>query len=212
MEIRTFTEADRLDLRYLFGRAGAGSPSESLWGHDESEAAVYLEPYMDLAPASLFLAVDGSRLVGYLAGCTDSAAFPSESERMEKAIKQYRLFIRVRPAAFFARALADLAWAAVRRRPTASDFDDARWPAHLHINVAPEARGSGTADGLMDRCLEQVAEQTGKGCHLQTLSENARAVRFFERKGFTKHGPAAEVPGLRHNGRRVHQQAMVWNP
>ncbi|HJV15561.1 MAG TPA: hypothetical protein VJ625_16875 [Propionibacteriaceae bacterium] len=55
MEIRTFAEADRAELRELFGRAGQGAPSESLWGHQESEAAVYLTPYMDLEPDSLSL-------------------------------------------------------------------------------------------------------------------------------------------------------------
>jgi hypothetical protein len=46
MEIRTFAEADRPALRELFPRAGEGAPSASLWGHPESEAAVYLDPYL----------------------------------------------------------------------------------------------------------------------------------------------------------------------
>jgi hypothetical protein len=71
MEIRTFAEADRTELRELFGRAGEGAPSASLWGHEESEAAVYLYPYVDLQPDSLFVAVVDGALVGYLAGCLD---------------------------------------------------------------------------------------------------------------------------------------------
>ena len=60
-EIRAFAETDRADLRDLFRRAGEGAPSASLWEHDESEAAIYLYPYMDLEPDSLFLAVvDGA--------------------------------------------------------------------------------------------------------------------------------------------------------
>ena len=47
------------------------------------------------------------------------------------------------------------------------------------------------------------------GCYLQTVVENARAVRFFERHGFTPHGAAPVVPGLRVAGRRVHQRTMV---
>jgi hypothetical protein len=57
MKIRTFAEEDRAELRDLFGRAGQGAPSASLWGHEESEAAVYLTPYMELEPNSLFVAV-----------------------------------------------------------------------------------------------------------------------------------------------------------
>jgi GNAT superfamily N-acetyltransferase len=108
--------------------------------------------------------------------------------------------------------MLDVAWAALRREPTAGDFDDARWPAHLHINVAPLARGTGIADGLMNRWFDRLRETGSPGCHLQTLAENTRAVRFFERMGFAKHGPTALVPGLRYGGNRLHQQTMVWRP
>ncbi|WP_280294856.1 GNAT family N-acetyltransferase [Nocardia abscessus] len=209
MEIRGFTEGDRAALRALFVRAGAGSPTESLWGHPESEAAIYLEPYMDLEPESLFVAESEGELVGYLTGCVDSAAFPSESERIEQAIRRYRLIFRRRSAGFFARSIADTAGAAIRRAPTAGDFRDERRPSHLHINVAPQARGTGAADRLMVRWFERLAQAGSPGCHLQTLVENVRAVRFFERMGFTAHGTEPLVPGLRYRGRRVHQRTMV---
>ncbi|MFE7742080.1 GNAT family N-acetyltransferase [Nocardia sp. NPDC057455] len=209
MEIRGFTDSDRDALRALFVRAGAGSPTESLWGHPESEAAIYLEPYMDLESESLFVAESGGELVGYLTGCVDSAAFPSESERIDQAIRRHRLIFRRGPAGFFARSIADVAGAAIRRAPTAGDFHDERRPSHLHINVAPEARGTGAADRLMVRWFERLAETRSPGCHLQTLTENVRAVRFFERMGFTAHGPEPLVPGLRYRGERVHQRTMV---
>jgi len=212
MEIRTFAETDRAELRELFSRAGEGSLTASLWGHEESEAAIYLDPYMDLEPGSLFVAVVDGALVGYLAGCLDSSMLPSESERMEKAIRKYRLIFRPKPAAFFARSMVDMAWAAIRREPSPGDFDDARWPAHLHINMEPRARGTGAADGLMNRWLDRLRETGSPGCHLQTLCENTRAVRFFERMGFAKYGPTPLVPGIRHDGKRLHQQTMVWTP
>jgi ribosomal protein S18 acetylase RimI-like enzyme len=212
MEIRGFAESDRAELRALFGRAGEGAPSASPWGHLESEASVYLDPYMDLEPASLFVAVVDGALVGYLAGCLDSSKFPSESERIQNAIRKYRLFFRPRTVPFFARGMVDSALAALRREPTAGDFDDPRWPAHLHINVAAPARGTGAADGLMNRWLDRLRATGSPGCHLQTLVENTRAVRFFERMGFARHGPAPLVPGLRHGGKNLHQQTMVWSP
>ena len=187
VEIRPFLEADRAALRGLFGRAGEGAPPGPLWGHAVSEAAVYLDPYMALEPGSLFVAVADGALVGYLAGCLDGSSFPSESERVEDAVKKHHLIFRPRAAAFFARAAADSAWAALRREPTAADFDDPRWPAHLHTNVAPEARGTGVAHGLMERWLERLKGSGSPGCHLQTLAENPRVVRFFERTRFVRH-------------------------
>lgn len=211
IEIRPFAETDRVALRSLFARAGSGAPTESLWGHVESEAAVYLDPYLEHEPESVFLADDAGSLVGYLVGSLGGSALPSEDARMEAAIKKYRLIFRPRCAAFFVRSLVDLAGAAMRRVPTAGEFEDARWPAHLHINVAPEARGTGAADGLIKRWFDHLGAGGSPGCHLQTLVENTRAVRFFERMGFVPLESTPPVPGLRFNGRRVHQQTMVWS-
>lgn len=172
---------------------------------------IYLDPYMDHEPESLFLAESDGELLGYLTGCVDTEAFPSEERRIADAIRTYRLVLRRRPALFFARSAFDAASAALRRAPSAGEIHDPRWPAHLHINVVPEARGTGAADGLMEHWFERLRSVGLPGCYLQTLVENTRAVRFFERMGFTPHGTTPPVPGLRYQGKRVHQQTMVRN-
>ena len=131
---------------------------------------------------------------------------------MNQAIRKYRLFVRRKPAAFFARGIVDIAICAIRRQPTAGDFNDPRWPAHLHINVMPQVRGTGAGAALMTRWFERLRESGSRGCHLQTLVENTRAVSFFERMGFEKYGPTPLVPGLRYRDERLHQQTMVWSP
>ncbi|MEU2038635.1 GNAT family N-acetyltransferase [Nocardia niwae] len=208
MEIRGFEAADRPELRQLFGRAGEGSPVAELWGDPASEASVYLDPYLNLEPESVFLAVAEGKLVGYLTGCRDSSKFPGEAERIERAIRAYRLFLRPATAGFFGVAMVDTLLAAIRRRPTAGDFHDVRWPAHLHIAVAAEARGTGAAAALMDGWLARLDED-GIGCHLQTQVENSRAVAFFTRMGFVPIGDAPVIAGMRYAGRRVHQLTMV---
>ncbi|MBF6351713.1 MULTISPECIES: GNAT family N-acetyltransferase [Nocardia] len=209
MRIRTFREQDRPALRRLAVRAGQGSPTETLWGHQESESLIYLEPYMDREPESLFLAESDGELLGYLTGCVDTESFPSEDQRIADAVRRYRLVLRRRPALFFARSAFDAASAALRRAPSAGEIHDPRWPAHLHINVVPEARGTGAADGLMEHWFDRLRSMGSPGCYLQTLVENTRAVRFFERMGFAPHGTTPPVPGMRYQGKRVHQQTMV---
>lgn len=211
--VRAFDEEDRAALRALFGRrAGAGSPVAALWGHEESEAAVYLTPYMDREPSSLFVAVVDGTIVGYLAGCLDSSAFPGESARIGRAIRQHRVALHARPAALFARAVVDMAGSKLRRESIAGDFTDPRWPAHLHIAVLPQARGTGASAALMSRWFDRLRDTGSPGCHLQTQVENTRAVRFFERMGFVQHGPAPVMPGMRYRGARLHQQTMVCTP
>lgn len=208
--IRTYEPSDREPLNALFARAGADSPSGELWRHPASERAIYLDPYLDLDPHSVFLAETDGELVGYLTGCLDSSRLPSEDERMNRAITEHRLMFRPRVIGFFARALFDMVWAKLRRQEIVSgDFADPRWPAHLHINVVPEARGTGAADALMAAWFDRLTESGAQGCHLQTLAENTRALRFFERMGFQPHGTTPLVPGIRHQGQRLHQLTMV---
>lgn len=210
--IRRFAESDRAALLDLFVRARESSPSGALWGHSDSEAAVYLTPYMDLEPDSVFLAEADGQLVGYLTGSVGGSRLPSEGQRTEDAIRDYRLMLRPRCLGFFLRVAADTLFANVQSLEMAADFADPRWPAHLNMNVLPEARGTGAAYGLMNRWLGYLREQGIPGCHLKTLTENTRAVAFFERFGFTGHGPELLVPGIRYDGHRVHQLTMVWAP
>lgn len=204
--IRAFRVADTDALRALFVRAGEGSPSGELWRHPESERAVYLDPYIEHCPESLFVAEDDGALVGYLTGCPPGTALPAEDDRLIAALRSPTVLLRPATVRFFARAAFDLA-TVCRREPSASgELHDDRWPAHLHIDVAPEARGTGAADELMDAWLGTLG---GIGCHLQTLVENPRAIRFFERHGFVPDGPSPTVPGVRYRGARVHQLTMV---
>jgi ribosomal protein S18 acetylase RimI-like enzyme len=212
VEVRGFVESDRADLLAVFARAGEGAPGSPPWGHAPSEADVWLTPYIDRVPGSVFVAVADDAIVGYLAGCPDPSSIPSESERIRAAFRRHRLYLRPRAVAYFARALGDAADARLHRRPTAQELVDPAWPAHLHIDLAPEARGTGLGPALMGRWQDQLRDIGSPGCYLQTLVENTRAVRFFERAGFRRHGPTPVVPGARHRGSRVHQQTMVWEP
>jgi GNAT superfamily N-acetyltransferase len=105
-----------------------------------------------------------------------------------------------------------MASATVRREPTAGDFDDARWPAHLHINVAARARGIGAADGLMERWFDRLRAAGSPGCYLQTLVENTRAVRFFERMGLPGMVRLRWSPASGTAASDCTQQTMVWSP
>ena len=182
-----------------------------MWGHEESLAEVYLTPYLDLEPESAFVALVDGRLAGYLVGCVDESHFPSEEERLEAVIRKYKLFRRPESRRFFARAAYDTVLLKLRRQPTAGELTDPRWPSHLHIDLLPIGRGNGAADGLMNLWFDRLRELGSPGCYLQTSAENTRAVRFFERMGFEKHGDNPVVPGSRHEGKRMHQQTMVWS-
>ena len=62
----------------------------------------------------------------------------------------------------------------------------AEWLDGLY--VVPERWGSGLADELHDRALELVRELGSARCHLWVLEDNARARRFYERRGWRENG------------------------
>ena len=210
VEVRPYDPADRDGLVALFDAAGAGAPGAEVWGHSRSLGEVYLTPYLDLEPESAFVAVVDGQLAGYLVGCVDDAAFPGEEERTRAVIRKYGLYRRRESRRFFVRAAWDGLLLKARRVPTATELSDLRWPSHLHIDLLPVARGTGAADGVMNLWFDRLRAVGSPGCYLGTTAENTRAVAFFERMGFERHGDNAVIPGSRYDGRRLHQQTMVW--
>lgn len=208
-QVRAFCPQDRPGLAELFERAGKGSPTESLWGDPASEADVYLNPYLDHEPESVFIATMDDEPVGYLVGTVGAGALPSEDALLARAIREHRLMLKPAALRFFARSSLDLLGAAVRRKARAGELVDPRWPAHLHLNVEPRARGTGLARELVETFVRRLHTERVPGVHLQTLVENTRAVRFFSARGFTGHGATPRVPGLRFRGKPVHQLTMV---
>jgi GNAT superfamily N-acetyltransferase len=67
----------------------------------------------------------------------------------------------------------------------------AEWLDGLY--VAPERWGTGLAAELHDRALEVVRELGSERCHLWVLEANARARRFYERRGWQENGESRVV-------------------
>ncbi|HVG49617.1 MAG TPA: GNAT family N-acetyltransferase [Rubellimicrobium sp.] len=62
------------------------------------------------------------------------------------------------------------------------DFAHRAWVGTVY--VAPERRGTGDADRLMEAIVAVAREEAHLQLELYVLSTNARAVRFYERHGF----------------------------
>ncbi len=67
----------------------------------------------------------------------------------------------------------------------------ARYPAHLHINLADRYRGSGVGSALVTRFCADAAAAGACGVHVVT-SRGARNVRFYARNGFREAGALGE--------------------
>lgn len=66
-----------------------------------------------------------------------------------------------------------------------------QFPAHLHVNLAPQYRGSGAGTELVRRFAGDASKAGAPGVHVVT-SRGARNVQFYERNGFAEHGAYGE--------------------
>ncbi|MCX7614990.1 MAG: GNAT family N-acetyltransferase [Clostridiales bacterium] len=58
------------------------------------------------------------------------------------------------------------------------------YPAHLHINILSEYQRYGIGAKLMEKFENHVRLNRVKGIHLQTTSENIKAISFYNKLGY----------------------------
>ncbi|MES1169890.1 MAG: GNAT family N-acetyltransferase, partial [Leifsonia sp.] len=62
----------------------------------------------------------------------------------------------------------------------------ADYPAHLHIDLLPEAQGQGLGRRLIETLLDELAAAGATGVHLDMDPANTGAGAFYARLGFTR--------------------------
>jgi len=209
IEIRPYRAKDRAALRRIVFETGyMGDPVDWLWRDPETFADLISRYYTDQEPESIFIADREGEVVGFLTGCTDSDRTRGQAEKQVRRVMLRGGLLRPGIASFLWRAIADVA----RERDVPSEMlGDPRWPAHLHINLLPKARGKGAGGALIRAWRERLREQGVGGLHLGTFAENSNAIAFFTAQGFERYGPPTRVPGFRtREGARMHRQWMVW--
>lgn len=182
MELRPCTSADAGALDEVCIRTGQhGGDASQLYEEPTLLCDLYLRPYLALEPSLAFVAVRQGRPLGYIVGTADTLAFAARCEREW--------------------------WPALRaEHPQPADGDNSpdaqllrrlhqglgmetlpflnEHPAHLHIDLLPEAQGHGMGRRLMERLFAALRERGAAGVHLGVSALNQRAQTFYRRMGF----------------------------
>jgi len=209
--IRPYRACDREAVRRVCFETGyMGEPIAWQWRDAESFADLFTSYYTDHEPESATVVEINGRVVGYLLGCRDTRHAGNPVAPLGRHIVKRGLLFRPGTAGVLWRSFRDIAGDAARRDlPPASDYDP-RWPAHLHIDFLPEARGRGLGRTMMTGWLEALRSDDVAGCHLGTWAENHGAISFFEAMGFRRSGGMQPMPGMRSpSGGRHHTQTMT---
>ena len=165
-------------------------PTPELLGH------VWAGPYLAFAPEWCRVAVDAQGVAGYL------LAVPSTRDFERWAHEAWWPPLRQdHPADAPGLSPADRAVARLLASPpTSPDPVVEAFPAHLHIDFLPRARGQGLARRLIDDLVQRLRDAAVPGVHLGVSPLNTNAVGLYEHLGFSR---LATEPDVIWMGRRT---------
>ncbi|MBF9072216.1 GNAT family N-acetyltransferase [Streptacidiphilus fuscans] len=198
LSIRPYRSDDWEDLYEICVRTGDnGADASSLYPDPRILPDIFVGPYLALEPELAFVVADaadaadaadgadgegGDRALGYILGTADTRRFVARyrDEWLPKVVDRYP---------------DDGGRGSELRRPEVmlSPIADA-YPAHLHIDLMPQAQGRGFGRRLMDTYLAALRERGVDAVHLAMGAANVSARAFYDRLGFSE--LARPVPGL----------------
>ncbi len=177
--IRPFHPSDMPALyRICLLTGDSGGDASSMYRDGELLGHFYAAPYAVLEPDLCFILTRDGTPCGYVLGTRDSAAFEDATGARWLPVLRQRYPLPAAddttPDAAVIRRIHD-----GRTDPKLIDY-----PAHLHIDLLPEAQGHGNGRALMETFLNRLREIGVPGVHLGVSATNTRAVGFYERMGF----------------------------
>ncbi len=181
-KIRAFRPGEEQVLYDICLRTGdSGADASALYRDPDLLGAVYVGPYLRLAPEHALVGVDEDGVAGYVLGVPDTASFEAASAR------DWWPALRARyPADSFPEDTPDGRMVRLIHNPPVTSPDVLeRYPAHLHIDLLPRLQGQGDGRRLLTALLDGLAAAGAPGVHLGVGTANERAIGFYRRMGFT---------------------------
>jgi len=194
--IRPFRPGDEPALSEICLRtADAGSDATGIFEDDAIWGHIWALPYVERHPDLAFVVEDENGTpMGYVVATDDTDGFeewfrtqwwPRFANRWPK------------PEAEVTRQDGTLLYAYGRgEKPEryAADF-----PAHLHIDLLPQAQGQGAGRRLIETLFAALRERGVGGLHLVASAENTGAMAFYTRLGFAAlpSSPGSSAYGMR---------------
>jgi len=163
----------------------SGEDATALYSDPHLLGHVYVGPYAVLEPGLAFVAEDRDGVAGYALGTANTALFEARLEReWWPALRaQYADPTGSEPALWS----PDQRLAAQIHHPERTPHSaTTRYPAHLHLDLAPRMRGKGAATALLHRCLAEMKQAGVNAVMLGASRTNRRGIKFWEKSGFAE--------------------------
>ena len=142
---------------------------------------LFAAPYALFEPELCFILSKDSTPSGYILGTRDSIKFNEKCERKWFPQLRNRYLLPTKKdislEANFIRYLH-------QKQKIIEGLES--YPAHLHIDILPNAQGKGYGRKLIETFLHQLQSQNVMGVHLIVSKKNQNAIGFYQQIGFKK--------------------------
>ena len=162
-EIRPYRAGDRDAVaRICLLTAAGGGDATGVYSDDTLMPEVFALPYVEYAPELAFVVADGDRVLGYVLGVADTAAF------IEWWKREWTPGFAARHPSVGSPTAHDPAFTEAELIDAGLDPERMRiaeladYPAHLHIDLLPELQGMGFGRRLIDTLRRRARRARGR--------------------------------------------------
>jgi len=178
--IRSYKSADTSAAYEICLKTGnSGQDATHLFSDPLVLGHIYVGPYMEFEPQSVFILEDDQGPCGYIMGVLDSQTYYQwmHSEWLPKIRVDYKKPTGNPDIWDETEKITNLLFHPVSQR-LLPDF-----PSHLHIDLLSRAQGKGQGKLMMDRFIDYLRYNKIPGVHLELSSSNDRAFNFYRKYG-----------------------------
>ncbi len=178
--IRSYKSADTSAVYEICLKTGnSGQDATRLFSDPLVLGHIYVGPYMEFEPQSVFILEDDQGPCGYIMGVLDSQTYYQwmHSEWLPKIRVDYKKPTGNPDTWDETEKITNLLFHPVSQR-LLPDF-----PSHLHIDLLSRAQGKGQGKLMMDRFIDYLRYNKIPGVHLELSSNNDRAFNFYRKYG-----------------------------
>jgi len=178
--IRSYKSADTSAVYEICLKTGnSGQDATHLFSDPLVLGHIYVGPYMEFEPQSVFILEDDQGPCGYIMGVLDSQTYYQwmHSEWLPKIRVNYKKPTGNTDTWDETEKITDLLF----QPPSQRLLPD--YPAHLHIDLLSRAQGKGQGKLMMDRFIDYFRNNKIPGLHLDLSSRNDRAFNFYRKYG-----------------------------
>ena len=184
MSIRMYRPGDEDAAYYVCMKTGGHGKDGEPFFRDDPDALgrIYVGPYLKFSPEFAIMVEDAGGVVGYALATPDTKTF----------FNRYENEWRPDLVAQFPPPTGDSStWDRVKETHNLYHNPDYfspepydQYPAHLHIDLLPQAQGQGYGRKMIERLLDLLQNADVAGVHLGMSAVNEPAYGFYKTLGF----------------------------